>query len=208
MADLAVADVWEVASACTQDGQTAFTVTHHLVQSLIAQVTDEELATFFATAAGPLFKAYLPTTATWYGAKVRRVTPLPPSFPASSRAATGIGSVASDPLPKQVALVVTKQTGLGGRRYRGRMYLPFWHEGYNSAGNRPEAAAITAGDNIATLFLTLQTVVGAGGSANLLPVLYHRATRTYDIITSHRTNGIWGTQRRRGDYGRLNSPGF
>jgi len=54
-----------------------------------------------------------------------------------------LGTRAGDPLPPQIALVLTKRTALRGKSGRGRMYLCGMSEDDSTAG-KPVAALLTA----------------------------------------------------------------
>lgn len=105
---------------------------------------------------------------------------------------TGIFS----PPPPNVAILVHKRTGRGGRRGRGRMYLPW----YVSEADIDEMGKLTG----ATLTATqnaMNTWRSALASAQMPMVLLHNAGVTSpgppDVVTTLQVDPMVGTQRRR-----------
>lgn len=83
-----------------------------------------------------------------------------------------VGSIAGDSLPPNVALLVNKNTGLAGRRERGRFYLPGVPESVSGG------TGIVASGHITTVNTALATYFGrfaANPEAALSPAVLHRA---------------------------------
>jgi len=70
-----------------------------------------------------------------------------------------MGTVAGDPLPPQVALVLTKRTGMRGKSGRGRMYLCGLSEASSDLG-RPSIAIQAAANTLAAALENILTDVG------------------------------------------------
>lgn len=112
-------------------------------------------------------------------------------------------------LPTQVAAVVRKKTGFAGRKFNGRLFIPFCASDWADAGG--ELSVTGEGDSVvmANAYFQTRTVTLAGaGSPSLTvsPVLIHRGappstTAVVAQVTSHK----FGSQKRRGDYGKSNS---
>lgn len=205
---IAAGAVLELAYATRQQAQMGYNVIHYRARVTTGQPTDQDVVDAMDGLAAPLYKAYLPTAVTYWGTKGSVIFPLPRRAMVTQGSNRGAGTVNTDPLPKQVTLVITKQTNNAGRRYRGRTYLPFWGESQNDAGNRPTNAATAAAATIGVALLQAQVIIGVAGTVTIDPILWHRATQTYDIITQTRPGILWATQRRRGDFGRINDPDF
>ena len=94
-------------------------------------------------------------------------------------------------LPDQCCLVATLQTGLSGRRNRGRMYLPATGLATLPSGQTPAATAQGLGMNLAALFTDL-----AGSSAGV-PVVVSTMGGTTHPITSVKVDTKIDIQRRR-----------
>jgi len=167
----------------------------------------------------PIVKNMLCAAATYQGAMLRRVWPLPPSPPAAEDTSRGPGLVAGELMPRQVAGVVSKFTAIAGRAFRGRAYTFFPSEDSNTANGTPSGAYLTSLDALASL-MTQTHVIALGGSVTIQPVLFHRGSTldppdpavplegsTTPIAGCRRRTG-WGTQRKRGYFGRPNTPPF
>ena len=105
-----------------------------------------------------------------------------------------VGEVASKPVPVNGALLVKKNTGLGGRRNRGRLFCPpiSMDEGtVDVIGNiAPVTLAIIA--NYWTVFFDQLALIDLG------PVLFHSETPfTPTTITGFSLQSQLATQRRR-----------
>ena len=101
------------------------------------------------------------------------------------------GVVVGNPMPADVALVVSLRSGLANRRGRGRFYLP-----------QPAVANLTTdGRVIADLVTDLGSSLAAAwasyNTANDRPVIYSRTGRTFVNITSFNVGDLFDTQRRR-----------
>ena len=49
------------------------------------------------------------------------------------------------------------------------------------------------------------TAGSGGNTATLIPVIFHRGNGTTTDITLCKPRPLWATQRRRGDFGRINA---
>lgn len=99
-------------------------------------------------------------------------------------------------LPANVAAIIQKQSGLAGRRNRGRMYFPYLDETRVDQSGRLGASYQTDFQTAADAIYTVMTPLG---SANLeTPVLLHsEAPTTPTVVTSLTVSPIVATQRRR-----------
>jgi hypothetical protein len=104
-----------------------------------------------------------------------------------------VGTVGAAPLPSNCAILVTKTTGIGGRRNKGRMFVPPFS---------PPEGDVDHNGNITSGLTTLQTrytqwydgLVGA----DLDPVLFHNdPDDTPTAITGFLVSSKIATQRRR-----------
>jgi len=157
---------------------------------------------------GLQIKPLISTSASYRGMRLSKISPAPPSAFTYNTTSQGAGTVTGDPLPKQTAGVITWYTSKGGPAFRGRSYFPFPGEADNGPDSKPTQSYI---DRMITPSLSrvqARTVVGADGSVVLTPVIYHRESRQSDVVTTGQTRGVWGTQRRRGDYGKTNTVPF
>jgi len=101
------------------------------------------------------------------------------------------GVAAGNPMPSDVALVISLRSALANRRGRGRFYLP-----------QPAASNLTAdGRVLADLITDLGASLAAAwtgyNTANDRPVIYSRAGRSIVNISSFNVGDLFDTQRRR-----------
>ncbi len=110
-------------------------------------------------------------------------------------------------LPAQVAAILKKTTLRVGRAFRGRAYFPFLSATDLQADG--EMSATLAGILSATITVPLFSMVltkNAGADTlTLQGCLWHRKTSTFDDLKAVVSVAKFGTQRRRGVYGRGNA---
>lgn len=152
--------------------------------------------------------ALLPTTADYVGLTVRNVSHTGITVGAAKTSGgAGPGTDTSGPLPTQAALVVTKLTDTSGPGGRGRNYIPFpprSGDDTTSAGS-PNAAYIALVDTMYAALAQEHICDAGGGNVTTIdPEVFHEQTTTGTPIVGYRVNPKWGTQKRRGDYGRPN----
>lgn len=178
---------------------------HFRLANVVGVPTGTGLAVSISTATAAQVKALLNDTAEYRGLLVNRVWPQPPSMPEYSIFGQAIGADVSPPLPKQVSGLVATRTNFGGRRFRGRFYVPFPSEGANDpVVARPSAAYVTALQTLANTLLAGFNDITGPDTYDCNPVLFDRVTGGFTPITSVLARPYWATQRRRGDYGSQN----
>jgi hypothetical protein len=204
---LVVGDVWKMVAACNNTNQVAFNTVYFNITAVGASpATDADMALSLDQTVAPNYKAIMGSTSSYYGVKVTRISPigLIPS-PVVSATLTGVGTVGVGCLPGQTCGVMRLTTGLLGKKNRGRLFLPFPQPSLNdNVLNTPTAAYVTACGALGVNYSQNSFIVIAGRTATLTPVLYHRSTRTFTPITGFFVPKLWGTQHRRGNYGRAN----
>ncbi len=162
---------------------------------------------------GTKWRALMTNGAAYVGSDLQDVTGAPPyAVPAGSVLAAGNGTAGTAPMPTQTCGVITKLTDLVGRQYRGRMYVPFPDTVDSTVTSPivPTAGYVTRLQLLAADFTGVDTIVAAGGGSVAISwVLVHKLPKVGPIplptpVTNERSNKLWGTQRRRGNYGRVN----
>jgi hypothetical protein len=101
------------------------------------------------------------------------------------------GANAGDPLPANVALVITLRTALRGRAHRGRCYWGGFEESSNTTGGVPTAGVVA---NVATVWGQLLTNLVASGVSLVVASYLHSSAEN---VTSLNVDSRWDTQRRR-----------
>jgi hypothetical protein len=140
------------------------------------------------------------------------VWPLPVRARVDDFTAAGACTGGANLGPTQNSGVISKHTALAGRPFRGRNYIPFPWPAAIDANGAPTGAYSSLLNLLCAKLDTVLTVTGALGSATLVQTIYHAkgygrppafqhtTTRTVGTFAS----GRYGTQRRRGEYGRQN----
>lgn len=126
----------------------------------------------------------------------------------SNTASSAIGTDAGQPLPVEVAAVLTERTAISGPGGRGRIYIPGFTAGSLGTGNVIGATAVTALGQLAaglpgvfsaqslTMCLALPSRIGYTGSTGR--VHPPRTAQTADIVRVELRDNHWDSQRRRG----------
>jgi len=187
-------------------GQAAVNrIRYEVTASVGLLVTYSDVLTEFAGIFPSLMRALLSVQATYRGLGIREINnPLKPA-PAYDDQDTGVGDIAGDVLPSQVAGLLSFQTLFVGPALRGRIYLPFPSEGSNSSGGAPVAQYQTDLAILGTVAVAPLVVTNGASSITLTPVIWHRASQTTTRITTFRARGQWATQRRRAERSRPNT---
>lgn len=114
------------------------------------------------------------------------------------------GGATSEPLPQNCSLLIRKLTALGGRRGRGRMFLPGIDEDTVSSAGFVAGSTLTAWQGIFDDFFDALPVDGAAGGVGdaVNPVLLHsevvgETTPAPTAITGFAVQSVIATQRRR-----------
>lgn len=116
---------------------------------------------------------------------------------------TGAGPASATAFPPQVALVVSKRTGIVGRQYRGRWFIPgvMTEATANDQGLLP-TSAVTFYNNLWAVFLTSLATAATATEAQVEAYLLHGPPKTGvepdpTRIMSMITSPTVGTQRGR-----------
>lgn len=119
---------------------------------------------------------------------------LDPSNPLAEDYTTGLpvaGGTVAAMEAANVTSTLSWRTGLAGRKYRGRTYVPSIAETQTTQDDKLTGAMSTALSIIANAFITAVT------SGNRVPVVFHAATNTFTQIVSYVIENILDSQRRR-----------
>lgn len=162
------------------------------------------LANALASRFSAIYPSLISAAAEFRGVIVQKVRPLPAGMPFLSTSAAVPGNNPTDPLPGQVAGLISLRTAFSGRRFRGRAYIPFPAEEHNDSDSTPTGFYLT---NLTTLAQAMVNPIGitdGGATESYVPAVYHKEDGTATFITSAVVNDGWATQRRRGVFGRPN----
>lgn len=212
MAVLSEGDIWLVKVFCFApvENQVSVNLFHY---RCISQTGDPFSDAFFASSMdtnfGVLWRTILGTQDAYKGVTVQGIEPLPVTEYVTNGDNAGVGVLSAARAPSQTSLVVTKLTGFAGRKERGRTYMPFPPAEAVQSNGFPTVAYQTLCQAIGDQIAQTVTLTAIGSETKLIPVIYHGITSTppkYSPISHCRANDLFGTQRRRGNYGANNLP--
>lgn len=205
---LNVGDILELKVFCAFGNQLAVNVCHYDVTAITGAPTQGAAATYFDD---NLFTPYInmiSDESSYRGITLAVLLPSPKA-PVIRANNTLIGLNGGDALPKQVSGLISLRSELVGRSGRGRVYIPFPTEALNDVTGTPSAAYLTALDAVALVLGTVQSNdQGSGDTVEMTPSIFHRATGTSTLVNGYILRPFWATQRRRGDFGRINTIPF
>jgi hypothetical protein len=103
------------------------------------------------------------------------------------------GTGGPSPLPPQCAVLLNKSTALGGRKYRGRAYIPPLFP----AESGVDAAGVLDSGHRGTMQDSYDTAMAGMDTAEFVPVLHHSDGTAGTPITALTVGSVIATQRRR-----------
>jgi len=208
MSLVSTGDILEVRFVCQHTEQVSYNVRHFRVAQVSGQsVSLAEIVNDLATQYEPDYKNLICAEAQYLGMDIRRVWPTKTVL-YNSTVGAGPGTIAGEILPTQVAGLITLRSETPGPGGRGRMYIPFPSEADNDENGRPEGNYLQRLAFFAALMVEQQFPAGPDGSATLDPVVWSRTTQTHKMIVDSVRRTKWATQRRRGGFGKPNTPPF
>lgn len=179
--------------------------------------TDRELAqTMGALFVGP-YRALMPATARYSSSGVSLMKPVPSNITLTSEVRDiswrTPGTAAGNLSPKQVSLVLSFKSGLAAKHQNGRVFPPFPAASLFDSNGEVTNAAVLLLVALGTQYDATVTCIGATGTGTFELVVkgVQKQVRPLPDIASYvDVNTViarqaTGTQRRRSDFGRLNS---
>lgn len=203
---IAAGDSLQVAFASRLGNQLGVNVRGFKVQAQIGTGLDSTgLLAALDALYKPLYLNILPQLAEYSYTSMKRLKPTASDLEVKTSAGAA-GGIASDPCTSQSAVVVTLGTGFAGRANRGRMYIPFPPLSglLNSTPPTPTLIYQALIAQLAAQYVSVNVVTTGGNGWTLLPVLLKPAPNPDVLITTYIVRGKFGTQRRRGSYGKTN----
>lgn len=197
--EVALDEVIEMRFMARFGAQAGIMIRHYQVKTLVGTTTNVQDVADAVDAAVALLIRALMSVATEYvatGAK-RIIGAITDEFLTVVNA--GVGDVAGDPCPPQVAGLISLRTGFAGRTNRGRAFMYFVPESACTAG-KPTAGYVTDLQALGDALVAPVTATGSGpgDSAGLFPVVLHRGTLTVTDLDNAVARTSFATQRRRG----------
>lgn len=173
-------------------------------------ITDQAMVDEYENGVDAYYKPLLNNNASFEGCILQVLHNIQWMAPVIQTAHAGAGTGGATALPRQVSGFLRLRSALGGRRARGRLYIPFPATAHDQGNGIPTGAYVTALASLAADELLNYTQFGSTPNYIIAPlVIYHRAGKT-PIPAPTPVNQIdavakWATQRRRGSFGRTNS---
>lgn len=203
-----VGDIHEVIGYVENGEQIAQNVLHFQVGVATQPgAGSQALADAYSTILAMFYKDSISANTTYLGASWRLVAPAR-TLAVTSQSGKGIGTASTDELPRQTSAVISLSDGTPTRTGRGRIYWPFPVEANNDTGGVPSAAyrAKLSGYMGTLLNMTILDGTMAPIADVKLMIRHNGPPVTFTPVAAYRINTRWGTQRRRGSYGRPNVP--
>lgn len=198
-------DLIQCRVACWHGNQLSINLYYYQMQAKSGGAfTTDDAALGLDNLASAVYPPAISANAQYYGVQVRKWNVGPPDLPVRSIANTQAGQLTGDTLPDQVCGIITKQTAFAGKGYRGRVYIPFPSTTMADTDDTPLAAYLSKLNDISNNLLKGSTITGALASMFAAPILWKPHGLSFAYITTLRSNKKWATQRRRGNYGRIN----
>lgn len=209
-----VGDMLESRSCQYTNNQIALNVLHWKVTGVTSGgLTLASIAAQFDTNWFFSYKLWMSPDSSWRGVGVRNLT-APRTTEFASIAHDGVGTGGGQNLPTQTSGVLSTFTGLGGRKGHGRFYPGFPASTYADAQGEQNAAGSLQLAQIAAV-INVSEVLSVGPTSTTVQMV----VRNKDLpgpppvpqgtdVRSIITRLIFGTQRRRGQYGRPNALPF
>jgi len=200
-------DILETRIFCRYDTQVSINRRFwECIQSPVVPNASEQLfAQDFTTALIGEMVQLLPSAVKFQGVTVQNRFPvLSVVFEADANAS---GTATGDPLPPQTSSLIQILTARGGRKYRGRNFIPFPSEAHNGTDGKPTTAYKTDLADLAVLLTTNFTMVVGGGTTVVRPVLLPNGVGGVpEPVTGFTIRNAWSQHKtrsflRRGDLG-------
>jgi len=180
---------------------------YHVLPAAMTGTWDAALVlTNWANVMAPLLKPVLAILAHYDGCSIQSIKGSPFTALIYSSQASGNGTNATNPLPTAVCGMISRRSSFAGPRWRGRLYMPFPTSSSIDTNGQPSATYITGLTNFANGVEPPagMTMTGSGTSLRLDPVIYSKVAKTWAAIIGHEYPSKFGTQHKRGDYGKPN----
>jgi hypothetical protein len=196
---------------CTYPGQTSVNQHKWQLTNLTSgtSFSSNQFTLDYDAAMASRYVDLLSEQALYYGTQVYLMNPIglpprPDSINANQIAGNGTGAI----LPRQTSGLISLRTATLGKIGAGRTYVPFPYGDANETNGTPtvvyQGFLGTLGDFLKGNLL----VVSGGVTATFRPCLYRGGVDVPRFIEEAIIPDAWATQRRRGDYGRLNKAPF
>lgn len=204
---MALNDIWlvRVVNSLLLTGQNrvvAFNLLHYRVFAETGSgATAANVAAAMEGPLAPVYRAIFDSETFHLGVLATKIFPFPSGATAGNTGLAGGGTRApGEKQPSMNSGIITKRTALAGRKFRGRVYIPFPLEDDNTATGQTSVLYGSLLLGIADALIAPRTAGSGGNTADLQPCIYHGpvgAPPRFTDCTSMVTRIYWGTQRKR-----------
>ena len=199
----------------TTTGQLGVNILHFQIGTPTGGFNQAHMAAWGSTQFGPGYKLIIPSVATFWGCSCKNVSQSPIPTASTDNSTKGPGTDGAILLPTQTSGLISLRTPYAGRKYRGRMYIPFPSMTDNTAPDVPSASYVSAIQALGNVLAAPITITGVPYQATAKCGIFHRPPKgqpvtpsSITVITKAIAASIWATQRRRGEFGRKNVAPF
>src|SRR5580765_1261985 len=206
-------DILEVRTVCSNADQIAINVFHYRVTFLTGPTPGVLLSDIAADLSNHFNAGYqlvMPPSAAYRGTGVKNMM-APPTQEFVSTGSTGPGVAGGTEIPQQVSYVVNLKSENSGRGFRGRFYPGFVTNAHVNTSGNMNAAGITAIQALAANTPIVRTIAAGANTTTIQMIILRRQEKklplpfpTYVDVQTVNARFAFGTQRRRGDFGRTN----
>jgi hypothetical protein len=202
-----VGDILQAKTYTYFQGQLGITSVHYRVTAAAGTETSQLVVAEYDTFQATQYKALITNAALYRGVTLQKIKTTIESL-AISITNSGVGTGGATAGPTQVAGLITKRSNLAGRHGRGRVYIPFPDaSAFGALTSQPTGAYLTALANLAAKMFVNPYTFFTAPLLQLEPIIANPTVLivgSWPVITTTTQQPKWATQRRRGDYGRLN----
>lgn len=193
---MAAGDIWQVTASGHTQGSVVENVVHYAVTTAFTvEEPSDDIAALWTDNILPGMAPMQCATFSWFNVRLQKIFPLPVELPIDYPVAIA-GTAAGLPLPSEVTVNFKKQSRLAGRAHRGRLFMPGAPEGVLLPATGQWINLYKAAGALLVPILEANVVATAGvGQADA--VIWHRVSRTYDLITRWQMDPTPRVQRRR-----------
>ena len=194
----------ETAAVCHTTTQVGVnTMAMRIISNAGGVTTDLDLAADLSDWLADGYTQFMSVNSVYSGCRVQIKKPVE-FVSVFSSTGSGPGSATGADLPTQVTGVITKQTVQAGRKYRGRIYPPFPATGLADGHGGLNATGIGLLTTLGNLWESYPPRALASLGVELRLCLIHTSDGSFTDIVKMFARSKFGTQRRRGQYGRPN----
>lgn len=207
---ISVTDLIRTRVFCKQVDQVSVNVRYFRVvnEAGVTPYTDQQFVNDMSQSFSVRYKNLLIPTAQYFGIAVDKFLVSAWAPVGTSTFQQGNGVVSGNPLPRQVSGLIQFKTATPGPKGSGRLFIPFPSNSSSNFAGHPITQYVTDGNALGALYMAVTVVPVATKVFTLQGILRPAPPAALRDITTVFTPTKWATQRRRGDYGKVNADPF